>query len=231
MLKRFEWIHDTAKYGIGGFIAFAFYYLSPAGSNFDPKFALLIMQWLVLLIFVSALNNYWGIYTVGTYIAVVIERGPDAIWHKMSRKYGGYLEYLLNDKMKGKWKAKRWNNWPFPIGNLWGADSAQFAWLGISLIIWSFFTIGIKTGFHCFIPDWNAQWIFLIVIALLLFSINVLLVVRLFTMKDFINRTEARWRLYSQDFGDSYRPYDTPLNAKELGFDELSQNTQPGPNT
>ncbi len=85
MLERFDRIHDTAKYGIGAFIAFLSYYFT---TDFDDFIALTILQLLVALVGAYVLRLYRSIYTVGTYIAIVIEGNSKAKWHRMSRQVG-----------------------------------------------------------------------------------------------------------------------------------------------
>ncbi len=197
MLERFERIHDTAKYGIGAFIAFISFYL--AYSDFDNIVALLIMLSIVTLMALSALNNYQLIYTQGTYIAVIVEEGSDAKWHRMSRSYDDYLNKLR--------KMTWWEKWPFPIGLRWGADSTQFSYLAIALTFLSFGAVYLKTSFQAFTPSDLAHCFFFVFICFL-FVTNVILIYKLsWGMQNFRKKTENRWKDYRENFGKKFEDF------------------------
>jgi hypothetical protein len=193
MLDRFERIHDTAKYGIGAFVAFLSYYL--VHPEFDDFISLLILQLLTALIGLSSLRLYRSIYVVGTYITVVIEHGSEAKWHRMSRQ--------LDDYDKGhKWS----HSLPFPVGNRWGADSAQTGILLIALIIVGISSVLYRAGISsAILHSCLLQWI-LFVFSIGIVFCNVVVVYQMFWgMKKFTKNCTVTWKKYQNDFGKSFK--------------------------
>lgn len=224
MLERFQRIHDTLKWGVGVFIAFLSFYLTITFKNFSDIFpnliennvptvptnitALLIMQIIIALIALSALKSYQGIYSLGTYIAVVIEKGNGGKWHRMSREYGRYLQDIYdetdNDKKKKKEELNiKWReqNIPWPFGSRWGADSAQLATILFMLFLGSISIVLLKTGIDFSQLEINlVQWIFLL-IPIIIISINLWLIYILYGgIRNYREKIEKRWIQYSKDF-------------------------------
>ena len=142
MLELFQRIHDILKWGVGGFVVFLSFYLAIEGAYgmvITDREALYIMLAIIAMMGLSVLRNYYGIYTIGTYIAVVIEKNNSGKWHRMSRQYDDYLEKMNKNKKKEKLKVSWWERYlPWPVGSRWGADSMQLCYILIGLFITSF---------------------------------------------------------------------------------------------
>ena len=198
MLDRFERIHDTLKFGIGGFIAFlSIYLVIPDSSTFisiPDGIAILIMWAIIAFIGLSALNNFQMIYKIGTYISFLIEKNNDVKWHRMSRKYSEYL----SDKKK-IWKIKKYI--PGPIGQMWGSDSTMVSIILIILFLASWGIVKIKTGsiLTC-IPTSPIPWILFTILILTNLYLFCILTVG---MKRYREKTESNWKEYKGDFKDS----------------------------
>jgi len=196
ILQRFERIHDISKYGIGGFIAFISFYFSSelfeVIKPLDNLLALLIMQLIVALMGLSLLNSYQRIYSIGTYIAVIIETGKEGKWHRMSR---GYPDYLVKKKLiKGREKCF------YPIGEKWGTDSATLSFILFALIWVSFLTVWLKVKcFNAFIPSDISHWI-VFFIMLFFIGINIVIFCKLLGIQEYRKKLEERWIEYSKDF-------------------------------
>lgn len=198
MLERFEKIHDTLKYGIGGFIAFLSFYLAVHKIDgivpIPNMIALFTMFSIVLFMGLSVLNNFRHIYRIGTYIAFIIESTNGVRWHRMSRRYGDYLKYLKK-KNKLKWWEIAWR---------WGADSTQLAIVLIALFLGSFAIVVVKAeNLYAWVPSNSIEWF--------IFSILVILNIALFVslwpgMQRFREKTEIRWGKYRKDFGTKEFP-------------------------
>lgn len=180
-LERYERIHDTAKYGAGALIAFLSFYYTQGGLS--HLFALSISVSLLLLMGASAFYLFERIYTIGTYIAFVLERKSEARWHRMSRSHDEYF------KSKNK---------PPPARLTWGKDAAQFA----TLIVFLFFvTIGAVVSKAQFLGDdihglWFV-WGFLIIVL----PATGYFCYQLFTMRKLRENIEDGWREYCEAFG------------------------------
>ncbi len=199
ILERFERIHDTAKYGVGAFIAFlSYYYTNP---DFDDFTALTILQLLIALIGLTALRLYHSIYGVGTYIAVVIEDGSNVKWHRMSRQLDRYE--------KEHKKYRRIHKLPFPLGRRWGEDSAQVAILLMVLILVGSNAVFSKAGgFTKIQPNCTSQWIFFIM-SLFILVVNIVVFHHMWWgMRRFVTDRSKTWKEYrghfSKDFKDEY---------------------------
>lgn len=211
MLARFERIHDTAKYGTGAFIALLSYYY--ANPSFDDLIALTIFQLMIAIIGMSFLRLYQSVYNIGTYIAVKIECDSEAKWHRMSRQKDSYEEKSGNIV----WTQRL----PFPLGKRWGADSAQFAILLITLMLLGLGAVFFKApAFLDFQNLYTLQWIFIAFIIIVLFC-NVIVVYQLWWgMRNFMHNNVETWKKYGRSFGsdiaDSYSagPLPEPLNNK-----------------
>lgn len=213
ILDRFSRIHDTAKYGIGAFIAFLSYYYTH--SDFDDFFALIILQLLVALIGFSCLNLFRHIYRIGTYIAVVIEHDSKAKWYRMSRQLNEYKKEYDIDKTS--------RILPFPLGTRWGEDPAQIA---ILLAVLMF--VGLATAFsHSSIlktslsslfihplttlPSLCASQRIICIIAILLVLCNLVILVQLWlVMGNCMRKSKKTWKEYNQrfvsgEFPDEYK--------------------------
>lgn len=196
MLERFERIHDTVKYSVGAFIAFlSYYYIS---SDFDNLAAFTILQLLIALIGLTALRLYRSIYGVGTYIAVVIEDGSNAKWHRMSRQ----LDRYENEHNKYHWIYKL----PFPLGNRWGGDSAQVAILLIVLVLVAFGAMFSKAGgLSESLPNCISQWIFFILSLFILVSNLVVSYHMWWWMRKFAANSTETWKEYRNHFGKDFK--------------------------
>lgn len=196
MLERFEKIHDTAKYGVGAFIAFLSYYYTR--SDFDNLMAFTILQLLVALIGMTALRLYHSIYVVGTYIAVVIECSSEAKWHRMSRQL---------DQYEKKHKKYRWTHQlPCRFCERWGGDSAQVAILLMVLVLVGSVAIFSKAGgFSELLPNCRPQWIFFIM-SLVILAVNITVFYCMWwgMRKVAANRTET-WKEYRNHFGKDFK--------------------------
>ena len=215
MLNSFERIHDTAKYGIGAFIAFLAFYYSELNFNNDAL-ALLILQLIVLLMGISFLRLFQSVYVEGTYIALIIENGPDAKWHRMSRSYN----YYIKDKGKEKWQDKL----PFPVGKRWGADSAQYSFIILILTIIALSAVYSKTNVDlwAFLISLKFLTNLIIFINLVLLSLNIIIFYKLlWGMKNFREDTDKIWKEYYNDFGRKFKdPYNETAKSTLTETDE-----------
>ena len=225
MLERFQRIHDTLKWGVGGFIAFLSFYLTITFKNFSDIFpkliennvptvptnitALLIMQIIIVLIALSVLKSYQGIYSLATYIAVVIEKGDGGKWHGMSREYGRYLQDIYEDKTDSDKKKKKkelnikcWERYlPWPFGSQWGADSAQLATILFMLFLGSISIVLLKTGIDFSQLEINLVQCIFLFITIIVMSINLWLIYILYgRVRNYREKIEKRWIQYSKDF-------------------------------
>ena len=203
MLERFERIHDTIKYGVGAFIAFLSYYYTTR-SDFDKFMAFTILQLLVALIGMTALRLYHSIYVLGTYIAVVIECGSEAKWHRMSRQ----LDQYEKKHKKYPWKHRL----PFPFGERWGGDSAQGAILLMVLLLVGSVAIFSKAGcFSELLPNCAPQWIFFIMSLFILAGNIAVFYYMWWGMRKFAANSTETWKeyhnLFGKDFKDGYADY------------------------
>jgi len=192
MLERFQRIHDTMKWGIGGFIAFISFYFSTSKVDIilPNGVPLLIMQSIVTFIGLSVLVNYYGIYTEGTYIKIKLENSGER-WHNMSRNFGKYMKNIYKPKAGEKVSLR------YKLGFLWGSDSAILSIIILCLALSSFGIILINEGCFNAIIWSDIYQIPIFLIAYILFVINIILWYKLFLgMQKFKENTENRWNEY-----------------------------------
>lgn len=201
MLERFARIHDTAKYGIVGFIAIIGFYYS-RGDALDPTFVLLILQSLVILIGFSTFGQYQLIFTLGAYIAVVIEKkSSKARYHMMNRFYKEYLEDNANQKEK--WWNKLLPPW---WSKNWYTDPLSISYLILVLPVFGGFAVYLKTGcWNVFVSD--SFHIFLFIISIFTFGFNMYMFYKLrWGMIKFKKETTDDWWRYSEVFDPNKFP-------------------------
>ena len=201
MLGQFERIHDTTKYGIGGFILFLSYYWHDHSSG--GTFALLVLQFIVLLIGLYVLKLYRSIYIKGAYIAIVIEGTTRPRWHRMSRSVD---KYLSGGHIKKQcWVKKQLDRLPYPIGERWGSDSAQYSIIILFLCVSAIFAVVLLADLSAFITrllqSWRPLSFLFIGLSFILIVLNLFIIYRLWFMDD----TE-KWKEYCNDFGGEKFP-------------------------
>ena len=185
MIANFERIHDTTKWITGGF--FLFLGAMWQYPNLFPPYASLFLLFAVGLLGLSCLRLYQGIYTLGSYVAVVIECRSNAKWHIMSRCYGDY-------KKKKGIIPKLADHLPFPFGKAWGGDSSQLSILVIGLNLFAFF-IAINL-----LHD-NTTF----AVAVLAFLFNLYVFYKLFyDMRFFMQNNQKEWIQYRKDFKNMF---------------------------
>jgi hypothetical protein len=195
MLERFDRVHDTLKYGIGGFIAIVGYYHTHT-ATMDHALALTLLELLILAIGMSSKNIFHSIYVEGTYIACVSERESQAKWHRMSRCFDRYLKDTNRSPLTRRL--------PFPLGRRWGGDSANVAVILIFMLLIAWFEVCSQAGGLSFLYE---KVITLGVLSCLLALIDIAIVYHLlFGITDFLKRTQNNWKSFSEDFGTDRFP-------------------------
>jgi len=196
MLDRFGRIHDTVKYGIGAFILFLSYYYGK--DEFDNFIALAILQLFVTLIGVYSLRLYQSIYTIGTYIAIIMEKASGVRWHRMSRNIDKYKIMERDGNKGGTTKTSK----------RWLSDSSSFAVLLVALMFIGFCAVFLKAQIRlselrelC-IP----QLVRCIIIVVITFFNFWILCMLTFRMTPFREKCEETWKKYSRDFGTDKFP-------------------------
>ena len=194
MLKRFDRIHDTMKYGLGIFIALIAYYHAYAPGTISSGIAICLFQLIFFSIGIIILQNYQSIYLEGTHIAICHENEIPHPWHRMSRHYGEFTN----------------KNLPFLLGSRWGADSAVISYILLFIGIISWIETLTKPPITCesFI---SMLWLFLFAGVVTLANLVVLYFLTI-GMKNYREKIENEWlsymisergkRLYSEPYSN-----------------------------
>jgi hypothetical protein len=200
MMNRFERIFEIEKYGIGGVVALLAY-VQIAPATISGPLALAFLEVMILFMGLAALNEFQAIYRIGTYIALVSERGSPAKWHRMSRKYPRYLTKLAGSTIPPAQKRL------FPFGDRWGADSMQFA---IGLLVLA--ALGVGACVVKFGSMWRLLNIGTGVLAIAIAYIGYALS---WGMRDYRIVTEDKWQAYVLAWEEnSFRdPYAAPVKS------------------
>lgn len=202
MLERFARIHDTAKYGVGGFIAILGFYYAHIG-NIDHAFVLLILLALNILIGLSALSHSRAIYSLGTYMAVISEKNSKARWHRMIRHYSDYLKKYGKDIQK----EYTWRDKLVVFGRKRGVDPTMVSILTFALPFFGFVAVYLKAKcWNAIVPcDFIHICLFLLICLTTILSL-IITCLLWFGMGRFTEKTEDNWKRYYKDFGTEKFP-------------------------
>lgn len=179
MMKQFDRIHDTMKYGLGVFIALIAYYHASTPDKISSGIAICLFQLLVFSIGIIILRNYQGIYLEGTHIAVCHENAIEFPWHRMSRRYGDFTK----------------EKFPFPFGSRWGADSTVFSY--ILFIAGTVAWIEILTQNQITYIDMKSMLPLFIFAGVITLANAFILYKLVFGIKKYREEIEIKWKLYS----------------------------------
>ena len=202
VLERFERIHDTAKYGVGGFVAVLGFYYSR--DNLDHAFVLLILQSLVILIGLSALGHSRAIYSLGTYMAVISEKDSNkARWHRMIRHYSDYVEKYGEEIQK----EYAWLDKLMVLGRKRGVDPTMVSIMTFVLPFFGFVAVYLKAEcWNAIVPCDFIHICLFVLICLAYISSLIITCTLWFGMGRFTKNTAEGWKRYCNDFGTEKFP-------------------------
>jgi len=191
MLHRFVKVFDVQKYGIGGVLALMAY-IQVTTAQITAAVWLSMLEVMILLMGLVALNEFQIIYRVGTYIALLIEEGSPTKWHRMSRKYPSFVR-----KQAATSRVSR-HHLLYPAGIRWGSDSTQFA---LALLVLTVLSVG-----ACWVKAGSLVALIRLGSVLVLILVGWVIYALSWGMREFRRKTEDEWARYRKAWGTAAFP-------------------------